>query len=224
MGTDNLFKKRQQKAQKQPTRATKNLSANKVLLIVCEGEKTEKNYFEALKHMFKVPSVQVVIDAGSGSAPNSVVKYAKEKLDKNPNVYDEIYCVFDKDKHAKFNNAHNTIKNIQESNKKSNKDIIFKGIVSDPCFEFWILLHFTKTTQQFGASGLSPCDEVQKHKKFLKDYKKDYDFTKIIESSLETAIKNANEVNALNESQSISPYTQVVYLVQRIKEIGKNND
>ena len=192
MGSDDLFKKRKARAQKSHKRNTKNLLPKQVILIVCEGEKTEKNY--------------------SNPSPSNVVKYAKQKLEQNPNEYDEIYCVFDRDRHRDFNEALNMV-----------KDTIIQTIVSDPCFEFWILLHFTKTSKIFGESGGSPCKKVQEEKAFrenVKNYAKDYDFKEIITQHLETAINNAKEINSQNEAQRQTPYTQVVVLVERLQELA----
>lgn len=212
MGSDDLFKKRKARAQKPHKRNIKNLSPKQVILIVCEGEKTEKNYFETLKRQLNLTNANIIIDPDSNPSPSSVVKYAKQKLEQNRNEYDEIYCVFDRDRHQDFDEALNMAKNT-----------MIKPIVSDPCFEFWILLHFTKTSKIFGRSGSSPCKEVQKEKAFvenMKNYTKDYDFKEIITQHLETAINNAKEINSQNEAQRQTPYTQVVVLVERLQELA----
>lgn len=133
------------------------------------------------------------------------MKTAKE----NSSDYDEIYCVFDKDKHADFDKA------LQEIEKlKKSKECEFKEIVLAPCFEFWILLHFVYTDKDF-----ENCDEVREQiEKYLHYYQKDYDFKKLIEEKLQTAINNANKIN-LQEKKP--PYTQVVKLVERLQELAK---
>ncbi|WP_336524407.1 RloB family protein [Helicobacter japonicus] len=212
MGSDDLFKKRKARAQKSHKRNTKNLLPKQVILIVCEGEKTEKNYFETLKKQLNLTNANIIIDPDSNPSPSNVVKYAKQKLEQNPNEYDEIYCVFDRDRHRDFNEALNMV-----------KDTIIQTIVSDPCFEFWILLHFTNTSKIFGESGGSPCKKVQEEKAFrenVKNYAKDYDFKEIITQHLETAINNAKEINSQNEAQRQTPYTQVVVLVERLQELA----
>ena len=68
MGTDDLYKKRRQnRTRKVGTRATRDR-----ILIVCEGTKTEPNYFEG----FRLTNVQIV---GTGSNTHSVVKRALEE-------------------------------------------------------------------------------------------------------------------------------------------------
>lgn len=198
MGTDNLHKRAKNKiSRRKPTRPL-----NKVILIVCEGKKTEKNYFQRLKECLNLISVSIEIFPSPHPTPLQVVKYAKQKA-KEVGECDEIYCVFDRDTHSDFNEA------LPKAKKTKLKHTIFEAIVSDPCFEFWMLLHFTKITPNFSASQ-SPCDALQKHKTFkqhLPNYdKSNYDFDGIIANRLNTAIKNANEINKTNLPTRQTPY------------------
>lgn len=203
MGTDDLHKKSTIK-RKRP-----NLNLKKVIFIFCEGEKTEINYFKALREFLGLTSVH--IKTSPHSSPINIVKYAIRQA-KEINEYDEIYCVFDRDIHGDFDEA----LKLADNNH-------FEVIVSDPCFEFWILLHFTQTAQNFSTNA-KPCQAVQKHKDFKKNlphYSKDYDFEDIINKHLATAIKNANAINKTNLSVRQTPYTQVVTLVERLQKLSK---
>ncbi len=71
-------------------------------LIVCEGEKTEPNYFRS----FHVPKNVAEIDVkGLGENPSKLVNSAKEL--KQQEEYDQVWCVFDRDAWTPedFNNA-----------------------------------------------------------------------------------------------------------------------
>lgn len=211
MGTDNLFKKR--KKTTKFARQKPNLNPKKVILIVCEGEKTEKNYFKMLKEFLKLTNIH--IKSSKHPTPTQIVKTAKAETKEGE--YDAIYCVFDKDKHADFDKALQEIE--KHKKRKKNKKCELYEIVSAPCFEFWILLHFVYTDKDF-----ENCDEVRKHKNFkdnLPNYQKDYDFKELIEKYLQTAIDNANKIN-LQEKKP--PYTQVVKLVERLQELAKENN
>ena len=70
MGTDNLFHKRKIKLE----RKLNSRSAKQRILIVCEGKKTEPNYFKS----FPITSVKVEI-FGDGFNTKSLVVYAKNK-------------------------------------------------------------------------------------------------------------------------------------------------
>ena len=63
-------------------------------LIVCEGSKTEPNYFRS----FRVPKNVVEVDVhGLGEDPSKLVKSAKDLKNKDGDDYDQIWCVFDRD-------------------------------------------------------------------------------------------------------------------------------
>ena len=212
MGTDDLHKKSLIK------RPQRNLKPNKVILIVCEGEKTERNYFQSLKEFLNLISVGIEILPSPHPTPLKAINYAEQKA-RESNEYDEIYCVIDRDTHGDFDEALDKAKNIKLQNT------IFKVIVSDPCFEFWILLHFTKITPNFSTTK-SPCKELQKHKDFKKNlphYSKDYEFKDIIANRLNVAIKNANEINKENLPIRQTPYTEVVRLVENLQDLAKRN-
>ena len=82
-----------------------------LVLIVCEGEKTEPNYFKQLIQEERLSSANIVITGECGSDPVSVVKhsialYKERKKEKNPaTLYDRVYCVIDRDSHSNFSKA-----------------------------------------------------------------------------------------------------------------------
>ena len=97
-------------------------------LIVCEGEKTEPNYFRD----FRVPkNVAEINIQGLGENPSKLVKSAKELKEKED--YDQVLCVFDRDDWSveDFNNA---IKSAEAQG--------FRVAYSNEAFELWYVLHF----------------------------------------------------------------------------------
>jgi hypothetical protein len=170
MGSDDLFHKRKAKTEKDLARKKASRASYDKVLIVCEGEKTEPNYFNELKDHYQLNSANVVVDGRSGSDPWSIYQYAQQcaaqaKRDRDP--YDKVYCVFDKDKHATYQKTLDAI-----NGPKANRE--FAAIVSVPCFEYWLLLHFTYTTQPFEAAGNKSCGDQVVHelKKYLPSYQK----------------------------------------------------
>lgn len=209
MGTDDLHKKNK-KSKRNTALKPRNSKRqeNEVILIVCEGEKTEKNYLNQLKDFFSLSNVSINIISSKNSSPLQVVKFAKEKSKENS--YDKIYCVFDKDTHSNFDKA-----------KQKCEKCKFEAIISNPCFEFWILLHFTYTTKSFVTN--SPCDELINIclKKYIKDYTKNYNFTNIIQQNLDTAIANAKKANKEAEKNNYeSSYTFMDKLAIKFKELN----
>jgi len=77
MGTDNLFHKRKERTAGLLRRRRAMKASYDVILIVCEGAKTEPNYFTELKNAFRLSNANVMI-CGRGSDPLSVVDFAIE--------------------------------------------------------------------------------------------------------------------------------------------------
>ena len=104
-------------------------------LIVCEGEKTEPDYFKA----FRMTSATV---KAVGQAMNSMTLVSKaisirEADQKRKKIYDQCWVVFDKDDFpAKdFNQA------IVFAEKNG-----FRVAYSNQAFEYWFLLHYNLYT------------------------------------------------------------------------------
>jgi RloB-like protein len=102
-----------------------------VVLIVCEGEKTEPYYFQS----FPIDPAKVEID-GTGHNSDSLVELAiakKKKAKDKKTPYLQVWCVFDRD--AFSGNNINRAFQLAKSNK-------IKIAYSNEAFELWFLLHF----------------------------------------------------------------------------------
>ncbi|MEG4426915.1 MULTISPECIES: RloB family protein [unclassified Microcoleus] len=105
-------------------------------LIVCEGEKTEPNYFKS----FPVDTNVIKLDIkGEGKNTKSLVEKAIElKNDSEFDETDRFWCVFDRDNNPKNPNDaqnFNAAINIAQNNG-------IKVAYSNDAFELWYLLHF----------------------------------------------------------------------------------
>jgi len=110
-------------------------------LIVCEGQKTEPNYFEGLKQTLPqgvLTTCQINIQ-GLGNNTISLVRQAKNIKsrieEESGREVDKLWVVFDKDSFSadSFNNA---INSCQTSRPK------IHCAWSNEAFELWYLLHF----------------------------------------------------------------------------------
>ena len=83
-----------------------------------------------------------VLASELGTQPLRVVDSAIREFSRKK-AYDRVYAVFDRDDHENYANA---IHRAEAQNGKLKNDerkpISFCAIVSVPCFEFWLLLHF----------------------------------------------------------------------------------
>ena len=219
MGTDDLFKRKKLAGAKALKRQKQLLESYDNVLIVCEGEKTEPYYLKALREHFGLAQANVKIDPKSDSSPTSVVRYAKTLIkETSSSPYDYVYCVIDRDRHADFQKA------VDQVNGFKNKDTKLHLIVSTPCFEYWILLHFVYTTKAFGASGDSPCQELisSELKKYIPDYAKGDAsiMTDLVNNQLGTALANAQKSYAEAVRNGIdNPKTEMHMLVEYLKEL-----
>jgi len=95
-------------------------------LIVCEGERTEPNYFSR----FRVPKLVIHV-RGYGLDPTALVKMAGRE--RRAGDYDQVWCVFDRD-HCQAG-----VFNAAIARAKNNG---IQVAYSNEAFELWYLLHF----------------------------------------------------------------------------------
>lgn len=189
----------------------------KRILILCEDKKSSLLYFKSFRHddIFKrhLSAVSVEVYHPENYSPLGLVKDAiirreKEKEEKNP--YDEIWVVFDKDKHT----------NIREAYELARTESI-KIAISIICFEFWVLLHYGFTTMPF-----KDCDDIIKHieKNYFAKYKKCSNCFEELRDKIYDAIEYAKQVdksvkNELDRGAKVfelSAYTNVHHLVSKL--------
>lgn len=170
-------------------------------LIICEGEKTEPNYFKA----FRIPtlSVEDIRVIGLGDNTISLVEKAKEIKEKyNP---DYIWCVFDRDSFPPddFNSAIISAYNNGMYVAYSNE-----------AFELWYLLHFN-----YYDAAMSRKSYEERLNKLLKHQYKKNSLTMYqeLQDKQPTAIKRATKLLRQyepNRPEKDNPSTTVYLLVQ----------
>lgn len=155
-------------------------------LIVCEGEKTEPNYFRS----FRVPKLVVDVK-GLGVSPRQLVEKALSL--KEQDEYDQIWCVFDRDdlNVGAFNGA------IQRAESQG-----LRVAYSNQAFELWYLLHF-----HFYNTPMRRIDYTEKLSELLPHpyLKNDLRMYDQLFSRQTTAIRNANRL--LKQFSPLNPGT-----------------
>lgn len=125
------------------------------ILIVCEGTKTEPNYFKSFNSIKRGGRVYDITCDGAGTNTRWVVQKAikmRDEASDTPQAYDSVWAVFDRDSFlaANFNAA------IQLA--------AANGIGcawSNEAFELWYLYHFVNRTT--GMSRKEYQDELEKY-------------------------------------------------------------
>lgn len=173
-------------------------------LIVCEGKKTEPNYFKS----FRVPKDVVEINVqGLGENPSKLVQSAKDLKEKGD--YNQVWCVFDRDSWLveDFNNA------IRDAEAQK-----FRVAYSNEAFELWYVLHF-----EFLNTGIPRKDYIHKltfllGKKYEKNSETIYD--DLLEKQ-SIAIRNAENLLRQYEPHTPArdnPSTSVHLLVYQLNK------
>lgn len=222
MGSENLFHKRKAKNAKSLQRKGARRAAYKKILIVCEGEKTEPNYFAGAREYYELNTVNVEVRGDCSSDPMSIVSFAKQRYREEKDAgdpFDKIYCVFDKDAHDTYAQAMDALTSASPKN-------VYSNVNSVPSFEYWLLLHFVYSTRPYTAlPGNSSGNQVLTElKKYIPDYDKGRKriFFELIEQ-LEQAINYAKR--ALHESERNStdnPSTRVYELVEVLQNLKES--
>jgi hypothetical protein len=174
-------------------------------LIVCEGEKTEPQYFER----FRVPGIVVDIDP-LGMDTVRVVQRAIELRAEDD--YDQTWCVFDKDDFPK--------KNFNDAIALAKRNGI-RVAYSNQSFELWYVLHFDYMHNAITRDQYMKILDVRLGHEYLKKSPEIYD--EILDQQI-TAIKNAKRL--LNNYHPCrpaddDPSTTVHLLVEQLLEHSK---
>lgn len=156
---DNAVLKRFNRVEKK--RRTKNKEIRVYFLIICEGEKTEPNYFKSFKTNVK-SFVYTINTQGEGSNTKDLVKRTIKARDNSSQKYDRVWAVFDRDSFSpdNFNGA------IELANSQN-----IKVGWSNEAFELWYLLHFQYRNTSMSRTDYKKAIEDEINAKIAKESK-----------------------------------------------------
>ena len=122
------------------------LEAEKFYILAYEGDVTEKKYFEDLRQssMFNnsgsIETIPLKKESKGGNSPLDVKKLlSKAKAEYNFRATDEFWLIIDRDDWAKIHHV-----DFEALYDDCEKEKNFFIALSDPCFEFWLILHLRK--------------------------------------------------------------------------------
>jgi len=201
---------------KGPKRTTKER-----ILLVCEGEKTERIYFSQFLAALRAANVSLEIAKREcGSDPLGIIQYAKSLMRADAGI-DRCYCIIDRDSHTNF---HPAVREADEYNQSLKASRSFQTIKSYPCFEFWFILHFVFTRSPFSASGGKSAAEcvIYSLRKYLPKYNKNgQDAIASLLDKTDVAICNAERAyGEAIASDNPNPSTEVHLLMKELKKYG----
>ena len=193
-------------------------------MIICEGSQTEPLYFNAIRQALRLPTVNVqVLPSKIGTEPSQVVQYAQQVFENGikesgieARAFDRIYAVFDRDSHLTYVDARQQAQALDRKLKNNlGSKVTFQTIVSVPCFELWLLLHFKAVS--------TPAIDRKRVLKCLKKHFPDYakgcsDIYQKTQDRLQCAIEHAKTL-ALPAKDATWPYTNVHELVEVLRQL-----
>lgn len=148
------------------------------MLIITEGY-TEKNYFEKFRR--RNSGYELIVKKSPENTPNKIFKFCINQihdLGLDVNGHDVVFCIFDVDY-----NSDKTINSVLSSARSKGINII----LSNPCFEIFFLLHFTKKIYDLST----PKDTKQEIRNYILDYQETGDYWMMLHPMLDEAIQRS---------------------------------
>jgi hypothetical protein len=203
---DNALQKRFSQKQGKNNRSRELIT---YFLIVCEGEKTEPNYFKCFPKQVGKIIYDIKFDGG-GISTLKVVEKAIELRDKSMQKYDRVWAVFDRDS-FKANSFNSAILKARANN--------IKCAWSNEAFELWYLLHFHNRVTAMTRDEYKKAIEKAVNEKLGK--KKEPLMYALLNKigRQDLAIKWAKDLSDKSAGQSFADYnpqTQVFKLVEEL--------
>jgi hypothetical protein len=187
-----------------------------IILIVCEGTKTEYRYFEAMRRRQGLISVSIEVEPAGRQTVRLIEKAVDlrqgraRQLDALP--YEEIWCVFDRE-------AAHEPEDFRAAITRAEREQLGLA-VSNPCFEYWYLLHYRETDRPFQNA-----DEVVaalRSSDCLPGYEKNQDVFNRLINHLAQALERAERLYMRHpdceHDRFPNPSTLVQRLVRRLIE------
>lgn len=183
-----------------------------IILIATEGKnKTEKTYFSEFNRL--QDRCHIVFADGNSTDPEGIVKDAINSMSKKGVSIkdgDIVYAVFDTD--------YGKEKQIRDARRIANMKG-FEIILSNPCFEIWLLLHFRFSTKAYRNN-----DEILRDlQSYWPEYRKGIrSFEDIVKDSA-VAISRAKKLedyhkktNNTQKTEELNPFTDVFRVVKAL--------
>lgn len=152
----------------------------RLFFIVAEGACTEPKYFSVLNR-FKSDIHVICTEGRHDSDPKHLLKKMKTALRKQTlKEGDEAWIVADRDEWPE-----NDVEKLYEWSRKSDK---FGLVISNPCFELWLLFHFDPGND---AATKNQC--IAKLRSCCLNYSKNLERVTITKDMVNTAIERSSQ-------------------------------
>ena len=171
------------------------------ILVVCCGARTEKQYLDGMRRHFRSSPVAVVVKPEAG-APSQLVTYAAKVWQRDADGFDEVWCVFDVDEFG------NDIEVARAAARRAKISLA----ISNPCFEFWLLLHFAEHEAWLNGAGAAKAKLCQHLARYDKT---EVDFS-LFAPGVQDAIDRAQRLSEGGRSHIDNPSTTMWRLAKAV--------
>ena len=193
---------------------------------------TEPEHFRLLAADLGIGGQRVTVVSSRTSSPMQVVNQGLKRVAKVGGSFDYVYCVFDRDTHASYDEAVSLVERMEKDSGSKRK---VAAITSIPCFEYWLCLHMGDSAASHSGTGSSRAKltrELKKHPLF-KNYSKKKgwmaaNFEKLA-ANRGDAVKHsskrlANARRAGEKPHSEDPSTRIHIVVDDLKKLSEMDE
>lgn len=179
------------------------------LLVLCEDTQSARTYLLEAALYFRA-SARVEVAHCGYTDPRSIVHNAIKRTKQ----FDEVICVVDRDEHARSN--------FEQASTQAASHPRVTLLVSYPCFEFWLLLHFGFTRAPYEAAN--KLVEALRGIPAMRDYQKGSasGLFKTLLPRLSDAQRHATKALLMAKADNeMNPSTQMHELIERLVRLGR---
>lgn len=182
----------------------------KLFVIAAEGEKTEPQYLALLNNQWSIIHVRCLPGRHDSSPPQVLKRMERYLKEQKLMPSDEAWLVVDKDQW--------TDEQLKELHDWVQAHKNYGFALSNPKFEYWLLLHFEEGT---GIGSPQDCD--RKLRQHLPNYDKGINIYKITKSQIDDAIRRAEQRDnpPCSDWPRAPGQTTVYRLVKKIRQSGE---
>lgn len=183
------------------------------VLVLCEDLKSSRNYLQDAAFYFRANAEVEIVHCGKNDPKGIVAEAVKRQK-----LFDDVYCVIDRDDDPKFDAA------LNQADAYAKVTVV----ASYPCYEYWLLLHFRKTRKSYIGVGNHSSGELLVKDLCKEDGMGDYDkgasksLFEDLSSKLPKARQRAAEVLAeAHIDGGMNPSTRLHELIDLFEKLGK---
>lgn len=185
---------------------------NPIIVLICEGRnKTESKFFNHFKTRENPYNLKII--PSEATDPKNMAKKARQAIDEmqlDNKLGDRVFCLVDLDLSS------SQLQKVEDEQKKTKKKCQVEFILSNPCFEVWLLYYFTKHPKPENSS-----QKVKGQlKKYVPQYTESFDIVKEcnLQGKFAVAINNSELKNQMYEKDlhvlEKNPYTEISDLLE----------